>query len=216
MSRDKLSINTILLAAGLSRRMGGVNKLLIDIDGQTLVRKVAKLYCSISSTVTIVLGHEADRITQELADLDVTILINPDYEKGRQSTARYGLEHIDVNGDAVLIGLADQHRLSKDDLMAFVAAYQNSSHAEILIPQYEGERGNPILFPAAIAKQMQVDKKAPGCRKYIDANPDKVRWFKTQSKHFIEDLDTPEDAKRYGIPLAPQSIEIGKHDANQR
>ena len=204
MSVDKLSINTILLAAGLSSRMGGINKLLIDIDGEALVRKVAKLYQTISTSVTIVLGHDADRVDEELSDLDVTTVINPDYEKGRQSSARYGLEQLDINGDAVLIGLADQHMLSKSDLMAFVAAYQNGSHSEILIPQYAGERGNPILFPAVIAKQMQADKKAPGCRKYIDENPDMVRWYKAQSKHFIEDLDTPEDAERYGIPLAPK------------
>lgn len=206
MSQGRLSINTLLLAAGLSRRMGSINKLLINIDGEALVRKVTKLYQSISSSVTVVLGHEAGRVAQELSDLDVNIVINPDYQQGRQSTARYALEQLKINGDAVLIGLADQHMLTQDDLVAFIDAYRGGAHERILIPQYKNQRGNPILFPAPLASEMQTDRKASGCREYIDNNPDKVRWYKTQSKHFIEDLDTPDDAKRYGILIDSQEI----------
>ena len=206
MSQDRLPINTLLLAAGLSRRMGGINKLLINIDGEALVRKVTKLYQSVSSSVTVVLGHEAGRVAQELSDLDVNIVINPDYQQGRQSTARYGLEQMEINGDAVLIGLADQHMLTQDDLEAFIVAYQGGAHEKILIPRYESQRGNPILFPAPLAREMQSDRKAHGLRKYIDDNPDKVKWYNAQSKHFIEDLDTPDDAKHYGILLDSQKI----------
>ncbi len=201
MTAEKLSLNTVLLAAGLSRRMGGINKLLIDIDGRALVRKVAKLYLSLSTSVTIILGHEADRVAEELSGLDVTILTNPDYAKGRQSTASYAIKHLKITGDAVVMALADQHRLTTDDLRDFFTAYSEGQREKILIPQFQGRRGNPILFPSTIARALQSDKQAPSCRQYIDKNPDNVHWFKTTSEHFIEDLDTPEDAERYGIPL---------------
>lgn len=196
-----ISINTLLLAAGLSRRMGGINKLLIDIDGEPMVRKVAKLYCAISSSVTVVLGHEADLVAEALDGLDVILLTNPDYEKGRQSTARYGLEHLDITGDAVLIGLGDQHKLTNIDLRAFIMAFHKEQNGKIMIPEFEGQRGNPILFPADIARQLQADKKAPACRKYIDDHPNEVHHFETRNEHFVEDLDTPEDAERYGITI---------------
>lgn len=201
MTKDKISIDTLLLAAGLSRRMGSINKLLIDIDGEAMARKTARLYQGVSSTLTVVLGHEAEQVAHALLDLDTHNVINPDYEKGQQSSVRYGLDKLTITGDAVLIGLADQHRLTPEDIKDFIAAYKQGPQDKIFIPQSGGQRGNPILFPAAIARQIQADETAPSCRKYIDENPDKVTWFKTQNKHFIEDLDTPEDAERYGIAL---------------
>ena len=184
--------------------MGNINKLLINVDGEAMVRKTARLYQGVSSTLTVVLGHEAEQVAHALVDLDTDNLINPNYEKGRQSSVRYGLEQLTISGDAVLIGLADQHRLNQDDLESFIAAYEQGPQNKIFIPEIDGQRGNPILFPAAIARQIQADKKAPSCRKYIDENPDQVTWFKTQNNHFIEDLDTPEDALRYGIALPPR------------
>ena len=198
---NQISVDSIILAAGLSRRMGPSNKLLLSVDGQPLVRKLVKLYQSVSSSVTVVLGHEADRVAQELVGLEVTTVINPEYQKGRQSSARYGLDHLDIKGDAVLIGLADQHRLTSEDLEAFVVAYQENLGERILIPEVDGQRGNPILFPAKLARQIQEGDKALGLRQFIDQNPDKISWHKTSCTHFIEDLDTPDDAAQFGIKI---------------
>ena len=57
----------ILLAAGLSRRMGAKNKLLLPIGGTPMVRHVALTYlASIDGPLTVVPGFKADRIATAL------------------------------------------------------------------------------------------------------------------------------------------------------
>ncbi|MCE8548441.1 NTP transferase domain-containing protein [Ruegeria pomeroyi] len=55
-------VAAILLAAGLSRRMGARNKLLMSVAGEPMVRHLAQTYLSILTTpLTVVTGHDSDR-----------------------------------------------------------------------------------------------------------------------------------------------------------
>lgn len=70
--------HTILLAAGLSRRMGAQNKLLLPIQGSPMVRHMAELYLrATSGPVTVVTGHDAPAILDALGDLPFTSRSTP-------------------------------------------------------------------------------------------------------------------------------------------
>src|SRR5579883_1967376 len=61
-------IAALILAAGQSRRMGEVNKLLIEIEGKPMVRRVAEtVLASRAAPVFAVLGHERDRCARRSA-----------------------------------------------------------------------------------------------------------------------------------------------------
>lgn len=194
-----LTVNSIILAAGLSRRMGEANKLTIDVDGQPLARRTVCQYMPLSRSVTVVLGFDAETIENILSDLGVSSVINPDYEKGRQSSSAYGLQNTDIDGDAVLIGLADQYNIRTEDINELIEYYRSQSEEKIIIPKVGSERGNPILFPASLARKMKENKRAPACRKFIDENPDKILWMETDNPRFLQDLDTPNDVKMAGL-----------------
>ena len=106
------TVNVIVLAAGLSRRMGDVNKLLLDIDGEPMVRRTVKLYRSLFSSVTVITGFESDKVQAALTGLDVTLLFNPDFETGQQSSVRLGLRAQELQGEGVIIALSDQPELT--------------------------------------------------------------------------------------------------------
>ncbi len=57
----------ILLAAGASRRMGDVNKLLLPVDGVPMVARVAAAIGEAGLPMLVVLGWEADRVRAALA-----------------------------------------------------------------------------------------------------------------------------------------------------
>jgi molybdenum cofactor cytidylyltransferase len=81
---DPDRIVVILLAAGRSQRMGGRNKLLMDVDGQPMVRRVAAtLLNSRVREVIAVLGHDRTRVAAALAGLPVCIVVNDEYALAR-------------------------------------------------------------------------------------------------------------------------------------
>ena len=56
----------VLLAAGLSRRMGAVNKLLVDIEGTPMVRRAAETLLANGLALYAVTGHERERVEEAL------------------------------------------------------------------------------------------------------------------------------------------------------
>jgi len=182
----------ILLAAGLSRRMGGANKLLAEIGGKPMVRRVAETLLDCGLALYVVVGHERGRVEAALAGLAAKTVFNPDYREGQASSMRAGVAALGPRYRAVLIGLADQPWLEQSDIAALIAAYQRSDGSRIVMPVFEERRGNPIIVPRAIVESIGDGPVNFGCRKFIDANPSRVLRYEAQNDHFTRDVDTPE------------------------
>ena len=186
-------IHIIILAAGLSRRMGDVNKLLLDIDGAPMVRRAAELYSSIFSSVTLVSGYQAGKIERAVEGINLNILHNPDFTQGQQSSVRCGLRSIPDSCEAVFIALADQPFLTPQDISDFTMAFMDSPRDKIFIPYHHEQRGNPVIFPARLLRSLDETPRA-----FIDAHPDRVQRYRVSNDHFITDIDSPQDVETLG------------------
>lgn len=196
------SFNVVLLAAGLSQRMGAENKLLLSIDGEPLVRRSVNLYSNLGMNVTVVLGHESDRIKSALSGLAIKTILNPNYESGQQSSVKIGLEsYRSSDAAATLIALSDQPLLTSSDIVAYCDAFLESARDKIMVPYWGQSRGNPVMFPNGIIEQVRAEGRTPACRKFIDTNPHLVTRYTAPNSHFVNDIDTPKDAERL-LPLA--------------
>ena len=187
----------VLLAAGLSSRMGARNKLLIDIDGEPLVRRTARTYLAAGADVYAVVGHEAAAVRAALADLPLAFVENPRFAEGQQTSVRAGLDRLPAGYDAVLVALADQAALTSADISDLLRAFAEGDRDRILIPFQDGQRGNPVLFPAAIIAEIRASGRNAACRKFIDANPQLTRHYEAASDHFTIDIDTPDDLRSF-------------------
>lgn len=209
---SRFNIEIIVLAAGLSRRMGEANKLLMEQGGVPLVRRTVQHYRACSDRVTVVTGHDAAKVRAALEGLDVTCVRNPDYASGRQSSARFGLGRAMLDRDGVMIGLADQPLLEASDIVDLIAAFYRAKANKIMIPYYGDDRGNPILVPGHIARRMRASDQAPGCRKFIDANPQLVERVAVETNHFTADMDLPQEAASFGYrPMSMDDNRVGSH-----
>jgi len=182
----------LLLAAGLSTRMGEVNKLTLKIGGVEMVRRAARNLIDCGLDVFVVVGHEREDVAETLAGLTLTLVENPDYREGQPSSMRAGLKAVGGDYDAVIVALADQPLLDARDLTGLLAAYEGSDETKIMIPFYGGERGNPIVLPRAIVEEIGEGPMNFGCRKFIERNPDRIAVYQAPNDHFTRDIDTPE------------------------
>ena len=104
--RHQPVVPAILLAAGQSSRMGTTNKLLAQIEGLSMIRRVAEsILASNAGPVIVVTGHEMERVRAELNGCDVMFVHNSDYRDGLRSSLRTGIHALPEVVDGVLVCL---------------------------------------------------------------------------------------------------------------
>lgn len=186
--------SAILLAAGLSQRMGTVNKLLIPIEGKPMVRRTVEQYIAAGiDHIIVVVGYQQDLIRAALKNLNVEIIFNEAFNDGQITSIRCGLAAIPSQSRAVLVGLSDQPLLTGEDIKQLIHAFFEQSSKSILVPYYDTVRGNPIVLSTEQALSVDRDGVRLGCRKLIDQHPEKVCCFEAMHNHYHCDLDTITD-----------------------
>jgi molybdenum cofactor cytidylyltransferase len=188
------ALSAVVLAAGLSRRMGDVNKLLLAVDGVTLVRRAVSAVLSRPfAEVVVVTGHEASSVEAALDGLDVRLVYNAAYEQGQTTSVRAGLAALSAPARGVMVCLADQPWLTAEDLRVLGGAFLDRPDCAVLVPTYLGARGNPLV----LARRSLIDILARGgnfgCRQFVARNSDLVTNFEMPNDHVLADIDRPED-----------------------
>ena len=194
---SRMVIAAVLLAAGEGRRMGGIAKPAIELQGVPLIKRALFALSGAGvDEVAVVLGHQAELVGQLVEDFPVTIARNDNYRQGQMSSVHAGLAQLSGKFDAVLVCLADQPLVNSQDLISLIAAYKQRDGGSVVVPRVHGRRGNPIIFDWNTREQILAGERNLGCRQFIDGNPELVRVFDCENDHFVVDLDTADDLLR--------------------
>ncbi len=190
------SIGAIILAAGPGSRMGRAKQLL-QIDGQSLVRRTARAALDGGcAPVVVVTGAHADAVGPELADLPVVLSFNSGWADGMGTSIRNGLASLlgshPVIGAAIIL-VCDQPRLSADVVRHLIAAWSGSGKP-MGACDYGGAIGPPCCFGRVMFDALGRIGDADGAKKLLAAdrgNVQAIAWPEGR-----DDLDTPEDWQR--------------------
>jgi len=196
---SRLVVGAVLLAAGAGSRMGGRPKALLELGGVPLIRRqLIALSGAGVDEVVVVLGHHAEWIDPVVQEFPVTLVRNPQPDDGQVSSLRVGLAALAGKLDAVLVALADQPLINADDIGALIGAYKKRPEGtQIVMPQVNGDPGNPVIFSAVVREQILQGDANIGCRQWRAAHPEAVAPFVTDNGRYRVDLDTPEDIERF-------------------
>jgi len=186
-------IAAIVLAAGQSRRMGPVNKLLADIGGKPMTAHVVDAaIASVASPVIVVTGHEPERLEEALAERNVRFIHNPDYADGLSTSLRAGLSLLDADIDGAVVCLGDMPGVSADHIDRLIEAFDPPAGHAIIVPTFNGKRGNPVLWHRRFFAAMSNVSGDVGARHLIGHNEDAVLEVAMDDDAILADLDTPE------------------------
>lgn len=185
----------IILAAGMSSRMGDFKVLLPWKNGSPILLHVLSNYITLNiDPIIVVTGRDADRVQDVVRDLPVTCVYNAEYETGEiLSSVKTGLRAMPDGVNAVFINPADMPRIPQIVIEAMQDAYQVG---HIIAPRHEGQRGHPILLDRAFWQGM-LELPADGApRDLIKANRQQIRFVDTDDEGVLIDIDTPETYER--------------------
>jgi CTP:molybdopterin cytidylyltransferase MocA len=202
-----LKIGVVLLAAGEGSRLGGLPKSLIKLQGETLIhRHLQTLHAVGIDDIVVVTGYYFEAIEAALLGQTITIVRNPTPKEGQQLSVRLGLTALSKDCDLILVMLADQPLLNRDDVLELISAFKHRpTNKLVVLPEVHGQRGNPVCFSAELIYSMLASPEKISFRNYIDQNPNSVHKHLTTNEHFVIDLDTNQDVtqfeKRTGLQL---------------
>ena len=192
MSAD--SVAGVVLAAGLSSRMGR-NKMLIDLGGQTLVRRAASTAIAAGlDPILVVVGHDSERVRAELTDLRCTPVFNPEYARGMHSSLKAGLSALPARTDAAVVLLCDMPLVDAGMVRALVDAFRRGT-APLAISTYGEVVAPPIAYARALFPELKAIE-GDGCGKRV------VRQHRAEAielpwpEETLTDLDSPADVER--------------------
>ena len=105
-------MTTIVLAAGLSERMGR-NKLLLPYKGEAIIVKTVRNALSFSDKVIVVTGNERERVEESLSSFPLTFVYNENYRMGQRTSTIEGIKCVENDDFSILPG--DLPLLGKED-----------------------------------------------------------------------------------------------------
>lgn len=186
----------IVLAAGPSRRMGGRPKVLLPVEGEPMVRRVARTALAAGlAPVVVVVGHEAEQVAQAVEDLPVQVVLNPAWSQGQSTSVKAGLQALPAGVGAAVFLLADMPFVTPALVRALRMEHARTL-APIVAPLVEQRRGNPVLFDAATFGDLMALEGDVGGRALFTRY--RTHWLPWLDETTQWDIDTPEDYRMFG------------------
>ena len=186
-------VAAVVLAAGRSTRMGGPNKLLADIARRPLVRIAAEeALASRAKPVIVVTGHQREQVEKALAGLPVELVHNPDFADGLGTSVRAGIAAVPADADGAIVCLGDMPQVDAGLIDRLIAAFDPDQGALVVMPTFEGRRGNPVLWSRRFFPDLTAIEGDVGARHLIGRYSEAVVEVPLAGKAALVDVDTPE------------------------
>ncbi len=204
-----LEISTILLAAGMSRRMGQANKLLLPFGDSTIFETTLKhILAADLDEIIVVLGHESEKILPILKSYPpegrLSICLNSDYKKGMTSSIQAGVRCANEASKGYMICLSDMPLIRPETynlLKNSFLEYSQNDQPVIVRPKAGDKFGNPTIFSHHFKNDIlnlspDDPETADGCRKIVLGNAAYVKSVEVNTPlkagSVFQDADTPE------------------------
>ena len=196
---DERGVAGIVLAAGSSTRMGR-NKLLLEVDGETLVRRAVRLAGEAGlDPVILVTGRFREAVEREVAGLDCAPTFNADHETGIQTSVACGVAAAPAACGAAVVMLPDMPFVTAPMVRTLVERHADTG-AGVVASRYGDVNAPPILYDRSLFGE--ISRMTAGCGREV------VRRHHERAVHVdwpadrLRDLDRPDDYESVRRELA--------------
>ncbi|ACO86542.1 nucleotidyltransferase family protein [Clostridium botulinum] len=178
-----MSVDGIVLAAGLSSRVGRY-KLALDIQGKTVIERCIESMYDICSNVIVVGGHNYNLLQDILKPYaKVKMILNENYIEGMFTSVKKGLYQVEE--DKFFLIPADYPLIKKETYIKML-----STNGDIVIPTYKNIKGHPVLIKRRIINNI-LSGGYDSLREFINENGFSILCIEDEG--VLLDIDTDQD-----------------------
>jgi len=206
--RRKLDVSGVLLSAGESKRMGQPKALLKFGERSNIENLLDEYLSSQLDKVIVVTGFNGESLkkfiekktknnlrsslvgSKEVKKLKV--VINEHYNLGMFSSIQKGIAEISRGG--ILIGIVDNPFTNSTVINELI---ENFSGGEIVIPDYHGKGGHPVIIPFSLREEiLNANSEKTSLKDVFSCHLDMIKRIKFEDQTITFDMDTVEDYNR--------------------
>lgn len=183
----------VIPAAGASSRMGGRDKLLMEVDGAPLLQRCVAMAKGTGAHVIVTLPNSGPMLPARRAALSGTG-VRPveisDYYDGMSASLRAGVREA-RQAEGMMVLLPDMPDLAQDDLAKVIAAFAEDTSRPVRAAGAFGAPGHPVIFPRRLFQEISVLTGDTGAQRVLEGED--IRRVQLPGDRATTDLDTPED-----------------------
>ena len=186
----------MILAAGLSSRMGAF-KPLLEIEGVTLLDRAVRLFSGHDiSPIVVVAGYQAESIGQHLSGTKTRVVINEQFREGMFTSIRAGAAVLKDDCPAFFLLPVDIPLVSVGTIDKLLEARAAAESFAIYHPVYEGRKGHPPLLTSGLVESLLAYQGEGGMRGFLRQHSHKARLVEVDDPHIHHDVDTKKELER--------------------
>ncbi len=184
-----MKIGALIVAAGMSTRMGDFKPMMSIGSISVAQRIIATLHQAGVSKIVMVTGYNATTLERHLAGNGVIFLRNDQYETTQMfDSAKIGLTYLAGKCDKVLFTPVDVPLFTASTVKALL-----DSGARLACPMCRGQQGHPILIADELIPEILADSGVQGLKGAMDRCSAPLIRIEVDDPGTIRDADTPED-----------------------
>ena len=187
-----METGAVVVAAGMSSRMGDFKPMLSIGEISVAQRVVATLRQAGAERVVVVTGYNADELERHLSKSGAVFVRNEEYRTTEMfDSALIGLKYIRGKCDRILF--------TPVDVPLFTAATVRElldSGAELACPVCGGQRGHPILMSPDVVDRLLRDSGEDGLKGALGRCGVPMTLVDVPDPGILHDADTPEDYRQ--------------------
>ena len=184
-----MQIGALIVAAGMSKRMGEFKPMLSIGSISVAQRVVATLSQAGVSKIVMVTGYNATMLERHLSGNGIIFLRNEAYETTQMfDSVKIGLSYLLNKCDKVLFTPVDVPLFTAKTVKTIL-----DSGAPLAVPMCEGKQGHPILIANDLIPEILEDSGEMGLKGAMDRCSVPLLRINVEDFGTIHDADTPED-----------------------
>jgi molybdenum cofactor cytidylyltransferase len=190
-------IGAVVLAGGMSRRMGQLKVLMPWGGRRTIIEHIIEqLALARVPQVTVVTGHRAGEVRQVVSRVGADVVHNDKYTTGEMlSSLQAGLRAMPAHISAALLVLGDQPHIQPKIVAQVMMAYAEGN-GDIVAPSYHMRRGHPILIDRRYWAEILDLPEDGSLRDVMDRHKDRIGYVNVDTDSVLRDVDTQEDYRQ--------------------
>jgi molybdenum cofactor cytidylyltransferase len=203
MPEAPVRVAGVVLAAGTSSRMGR-NKLLLDVGGEPLVRRVVRTAVEAGlDPVVVVLGHEATEVARAIGDVPHRETINERYAESPRFSLQRGIANVPEGCAGAIVLLGDMPFVTKEMLreIALKGTGKEGAGALLVVSTYGEVQAPPTFY--GISLFSEISDLSSGCgKKIVEKHRTDAATLSWPASR-LADLDIAADYERARAALTP-------------
>ena len=206
--RSAPTIAAIVMAAGRSRRMAPLNKLLVtDKAGKPMIARVVdNVLSSNARPILVVTGHQHEQIEHALAGRPVRYVHASDFAMGLAESLKAGIAAVPPECAGAIVCLGDMPLVTGRMIDRLLAVYDPEEGRKIVLPTFRGKQGNPMIWDRSYFSAILAISGDSGARFLVGKHAEAVAEVEMADDAVLRDFDTTESLSTLPPKMRPEGM----------